>query len=44
MRNKNQPKGQSLKPYHPFGVPLLGFLAALTLLALVVTALYEYVL
>uniref|UniRef100_A0A0Q9YGU3 Uncharacterized protein n=1 Tax=Candidatus Berkiella cookevillensis TaxID=437022 RepID=A0A0Q9YGU3_9GAMM len=32
-----------LKPYQPYGIPMLKFLFGLTLISLVITALYEFV-
>ena len=33
----------NLKPYQPYGIPMLKFLFGLTLISLAVTALYEFV-
>jgi len=41
MQAKKEIQEIDLKPYEPFGVPLLKFLFGLTVLSLVLTAAYE---
>lgn len=43
MKEENIITEFELKPYQPYGIPMLKFLFGLTLISLVVTALYEFV-
>lgn len=38
------PTKEDLKPYQPFGIPMLKLLFGLTVLSLAATAIYEYLL
>lgn len=42
MHSRKPIQALDLKPYQPFGVPLLKILFGLTLLSLVLTATYEF--
>lgn len=44
MKEENLISEFDLKPYQPYGIPMLKFLFGLTLISLTVTALYEFIL
>jgi len=42
MTNEKQNQTIDLKPYQPYGIPMLKLFGGLVVLSLVATALYEY--